>query len=103
MGTFVSAKISGTTVSNIARVPRAALRGADQVIIVDVENRIRFRSVTVVKSDAEFSYVSEGLGSGDRVLLTAIENPISGTLVRVSGEADEPDADGARIASGEVD
>ena len=47
MGTFVAAKIEGNTVDSILRVPRLALRGNNQLIFVDDEDRVRIRNVDV--------------------------------------------------------
>ena len=43
VGTFVQAKIEGTVAENVIRIPRAVVRGSDQVVFVDDENKIRVR------------------------------------------------------------
>jgi len=85
VGTFVVAKIAGEMAPNIIRVPQSAIRGANQLIFLDDENRIRIREVGIVRSDAEFVYLESGVSPGDRIVLTALENPINGTRVRTTG------------------
>ena len=82
MGTFVTAAIDGIEVADVIRIPRAALRGNGQLIVVNDENRIEIRDVDVLRTDAEFAYVRDGVSEGERISLTVIENPINGLLVR---------------------
>ncbi len=82
MGTFVTAAIDGIEVEDVIRIPRAALRGNGQLVVVNDENRIEIRDVDVLRTDAEFAYVRDGVSEGERISLTVIENPINGLLVR---------------------
>jgi RND family efflux transporter MFP subunit len=87
IGTFVVARIKGETAENLIRVPQAAIRGADQLIFLDDDNKIRMQTVTIMRSDAEFAYVSEGASPGERIVTTALDNPINGTMVRTTDDA----------------
>jgi len=60
------------------------LRGADQVLIVDDENKIEIRIVEIVRSDADFAYASSGVSAGERITITAIEAPTNGMSVRIA-------------------
>ncbi|HSG97787.1 MAG TPA: efflux RND transporter periplasmic adaptor subunit [Woeseiaceae bacterium] len=82
VGTFVTATIEGTVAENIVRIPRSVVRGANQVIFVDEDDRIRIRSVDIARSDANFIYLRGGASPGDRIVLTTLESPINGTSVR---------------------
>ncbi len=84
VGTFVSATIEGTVAENIVRVPRAVVRGSDQVVFVDDENRIEVRTIDIARADADFVYVRGGASPGDRIVLTALESPINGMAVRTT-------------------
>lgn len=84
IGTFVAAEITGSTVLDIIRVPRTALRGADQVLIVDDEGRIEIRTVDVIRTDDSFAYVGGGVSAGERITTTAIEAPVNGMSVRTA-------------------
>lgn len=89
MGTFVAASIDGITVENVIRVPRSALRGNNQLMFVEDDNRLRIRTVDVLRADAEYAYLRGGAMPGDRISLTAIESPINGMKVRTGDEPDE--------------
>ncbi|MDH3430072.1 MAG: efflux RND transporter periplasmic adaptor subunit [Gammaproteobacteria bacterium] len=84
VGTFVSAEIAGSTVVDVIRVPRAALRGANQVLVVDDENKLDIRFVEVIRSDDKFAYVAGGVSPGERITTTAIEAPVNGMSVRTA-------------------
>lgn len=101
IGTFVGGLIQGTTVEDIIRVPRQALRGNSQLMFIDDENRLRVRQVEILRADAEYAYLSGGAAAGDRIILTAIESPVNGMRVRTSGDpAETPEPDERRVASG---
>ena len=93
MGTFVAASIQGANVGNVIRVPRTALRGSDQVMFVNAENRLFLRKVDVLRSDAEFTYLRGGATAGDRISLTTIESPLNGMKVRTSDSPEEDSGD----------
>ena len=84
IGTFVAASIQGTTVEDAIRIPRYALRGNGQLVVVDEENRLRIRDVDIIRADGRDVYVSGGVSSGERISLTAIENPVNGMRVRTN-------------------
>lgn len=88
MGTFVAAMIEGTVADDIIRIPRSVVRGSDQVVFVDNENRIEVRNVDIARADAEFVYVRGGAAPGDRVVLTTLESPINGMTVRTTERGD---------------
>ena len=89
IGTFVAAKISASNVFDIIRVPRSALRGSDQLLIVDDEYKIEIRSVEILRSDAQFAYLSGGAEAGERIAITAIEAPTNGMSVRTEKSLEE--------------
>jgi len=84
VGTFVAAAIDGSSTQEVIRVPRTALRGADQLLVVTDDNRIEIRTVNVVRSDAKFAYVGRGVSAGERITTTAIEAPSNGMSVRIA-------------------
>lgn len=86
MGTFVSASIEGTTVANAIRVPRSALRGNNQLMFIDAEDRLRLRQVDIIRTDARYAYLRGGEKIADRISITTLESPINGMKVRTSDE-----------------
>jgi RND family efflux transporter MFP subunit len=100
IGTFVAAEITGSTVLDVIRIPRTALRGADQVLLVDDENKIEIRTVNVLRSDEQYVYVSGGVSPGERITVTAIEAPTNGMSVRTAESlVDRNGETGGQIAS----
>ncbi len=91
VGTFVAAEITGSTVLDVFRIPRTALRGADQVLIVDLDNKLAIRRVDIIRSDDRYAYVAGGVSAGERITTTAIEAPTNGMSVRTAGTAAEDD------------
>ena len=84
MGTFVAATIQGAVAENIIRVPRSVIRGSDELVFVDSENKLDIRNVQIVRSDADYAYLSGGAAPGDRVVITVLETAVNGLKVRIT-------------------
>ncbi len=89
MGSFVSAQISGTTVDSTIRIPRSTLRRRNEVVFVDEDNRLRIRTVRIIRTDADFAYIENESFAGKRISLSAIESPVNGAKVKTT---DDPPA-----------
>ncbi len=89
VGLFVEVEIQGETFPNLVVLPRSALRGESQVLIVDRESRLRFRDVEVLRRADEEVYISSGLQRGELVCISPLQSTADGMLVRL---ADEPSA-----------
>lgn len=98
-GMFVDASVEGRRVKNVMPLPRAVVRPGNQVWVVDDNNRLRARKVSLLRSDGPEIFVTEGLDDGDRVCLTSIGPVLPGTLVSISSVLRQSDAD---AASGEM-
>ena len=88
VGLFVEAEILGNLVEGVAVLPRAALRGDDQVWIVDAESRLRFRTIEPLRSTRSEVVIRSGLSSGERVCVSPLETVVDGMRVRVVEEDD---------------
>ncbi|MEE2636007.1 MAG: efflux RND transporter periplasmic adaptor subunit [Acidobacteriota bacterium] len=82
-GMFVEAEIAGLTVTDVVRLPWAALRGRNRVLVVDDQGRLRFRQVEVLRSTSEQVLVRAGLDEGERVCISALDTVTDGMVVRV--------------------
>ena len=80
---FVEAEIVGKMVENVALIPRAAVRPDGRVLVVDDEERLRFREIKVLRAMKGFVIVEAGLADGDRVCTTALSAVIDGMKVVV--------------------
>lgn len=82
VGLFVNVEIEGRLVDDIVVLPRAALRNQTQVLIVDDENRLRFRDVELLRFDRDEVMIKGGLSAGERVNLSPIQTVIDGMRVK---------------------
>ena len=87
-GMTVGARISGKTVAAGIAFPRAALRDDNTVLIVDDQNRLRFRVIDVLRADDSGVIVQAGISEGDRIVLTPLAVVTEGMQVRISDEED---------------
>jgi RND family efflux transporter MFP subunit len=101
MGTFVSARIAGAPAENVIRVPRSAVRGSDELLFVDDDNKLYIRKVSIVRSDAQYIYLGDGATPGERIAVTALEMPVNGMDVRTNDQRQEDDAQIAATEEGE--
>jgi RND family efflux transporter MFP subunit len=99
IGTFVAATITGSSAVEVIRVPRTAIRGSNQLLIVDAENKIEIRSVDILRADTEFAYISGGAQAGERITVTAIEAPTNGMSVRTEESVSQQDAADAVVSN----
>ncbi|MEM9388124.1 MAG: efflux RND transporter periplasmic adaptor subunit [Pseudomonadota bacterium] len=81
-GTFVEAAVEGIVVDGVVKIPRTLIRGNDQVIFVDADNKLRLRNLEILRTDSEYAYVLADQLQENRVLLTTLEAPLNGMLVR---------------------
>lgn len=92
-GLFVDAAIEGRVLEKVTRLPRVALLDDRRVLVVDKENKLRFREVEIAWSDRKDVYVSGGLEPGERVCITTVESVIDGeTRVQPAGEKPDESA-----------
>jgi len=83
IGTFVKAVITGNSYSDVIKVPRIAIRGKNELLFIDDNNRLDIRSVNILRADADFAYIQQGTTEGERIILSAIGSPINGMKVRI--------------------
>ena len=85
VGLFVEAEIQGRWAEGVYVLPSTALRtdsGDDLVYIVDAGDRLRFRSVEVLRARRVDVIVGSGLEPGDRVCISPMAAAVNGMAVR---------------------
>jgi RND family efflux transporter MFP subunit len=87
VGLFVEADIMGQLAEDVVVLPRSAMRGAATVLVVDADERLRFRDVDVLRVSHDEVLVRGGLQPGERVCVSPLETAMDGMRVRVGGEA----------------
>jgi len=86
VGMFVEAEILGNWLKGAVVLPRAAIRGTDQVYVIDSEGKLQFRTVDVFKNERERVVVRGGLEEGESVCISPMETVVEGMGVRVANE-----------------
>jgi len=103
VGMFVEAEIMGSLIADAIVIPRTALRG-ERVLVVDEEDRLRFRDVDVLRVDRGYAVIVGGLDAGDRVCVSTLEAVSDGMKVRSAGrpvgEPADRDAESTATAGG---
>lgn len=80
-GAFVEVRYSAGKVSQVARLPEAALYGEDTVFVIS-NNRTEGRAIEVVQKADGYIYVRGDLQLGEQVVATRLPVLGNGTLVR---------------------
>lgn len=93
VGLFVRAEIAGRTLEDVTVVPRSALRDDRQLMVVDSENRLWLRDVTVLRIEREEVLIRDVLAPGERVCTSPLQAVVQGMKVRPIESASEPAGD----------
>lgn len=83
-GMYVEAEIAGRSVEAVAVIPRSAVRAGDVVLVVDGDDRLRFRPVEILRSTSQEAIVSSGLAEGERLCISSLATVTDGMRVRVA-------------------
>ncbi|MEH6634058.1 MAG: efflux RND transporter periplasmic adaptor subunit [Halioglobus sp.] len=81
VGMFVQAEIRGRKVENVIRLPRSTMRDDNQVLVVDNDNRVHFRQVSLLRLEHDDVLISSGLADGERVCISPMQTVVDGMLV----------------------
>lgn len=84
VGMYVEAEIEGRLIQNMAAVPRAALRGRDQVLVVSADERLSFRNVDIFRSTTDVVYIRSGLSDGELVVISPLDTPTDGMQIQIA-------------------
>jgi RND family efflux transporter MFP subunit len=92
VGLFVEAEIQGRRVENVFVLPRTALRtdaGSDLVYVVDAGDRLRFKTVDVLRAKRDDVVIGGGLRAGDRVCVSPLAAAVDGMAVRIVSDPED--------------
>lgn len=92
IGMFVQAEIKGKMVKGVYVIPRLAYRGNNEVMVVDKDSKLRFRTIEIVRLEADNVIAKSGLEAGDRVCVSPLDAPVDGMTVRLDDEAKQKGA-----------
>jgi RND family efflux transporter MFP subunit len=92
---FVDVQLKGDRLEDVVVIDRAFLREGDVVWVMNEDDRLEIRDVSVAFRGKERAYIESGLNDGDRVIQTNLSAPVAGMLLRT---ADDP---AQQVAEGE--
>ncbi|TXS92077.1 efflux RND transporter periplasmic adaptor subunit [Parahaliea maris] len=81
VGLFVEATITGRRLSDATVIPAAGLRAGDTVYLIASDGTLDIRQVNVLQRNAEQAVIREGLEGGEKIVISAIRNPIQGMAI----------------------
>ncbi len=81
IGLFVEASIGGRWFDELVVLPASTLLKDSRIAIIDEENRLRFRTVEVMRRERGRVIISAGLNAGERVLISGLHHPVDGMQV----------------------
>ncbi len=85
-GMFVEADITGRVFDDVVALPRQALRPDGAVLLLDQENKLRSRNVSVIRVTRDDVFVRGGLTAQDRVCISVVEEFVEGMPVEPAPE-----------------
>jgi RND family efflux transporter MFP subunit len=102
-GLFVDAVIEAARSETFIRIPRVALRKADEVLVVSPDGRLDVRQVRPTWSDESGAYFRSGLKPGEQVVISALSAAAPGQKVSVTrpgaGAGQAPESPAAASAA----
>lgn len=88
VGLFVKADIEGVLANDIVVLPRNALRNGGRVLVVDENNKLRFREIETLRLYKDDVLIKAGLEAGERVCISPMQTPIEGMTVNPIVDSD---------------
>jgi RND family efflux transporter MFP subunit len=82
-GRFLQAEIIGNKGEGLVVVPRDVLRLDGTVLVLDENEQLSIRKVSVQRADEVNVYISEGLQNQEKIIVSAVPNPVAGLPLRV--------------------
>ncbi len=81
VGLFVHADIRGRKVEGVIRLPRSSMRDDNQVLVVDENDRLRFREVSILRLEHDEMLIDAGLDDGELVCISPPQTVVDGMAV----------------------
>ena len=87
LGGYVHVDIEGKTMSNAIEVPRRAVQEGSMVLIMNDKNRLELKKVSIAWRFKDSVFVTQGIKAEERIIVSRIHRPISGTLLKAMEKA----------------
>jgi len=99
-GSYVQVNFAGAMLNNIYRLPQELVNNKT-VWIVNEEQQLEPRKVTVIREEGEYFYISDGLQADDKLVITLPEYPQKGMAVKIAGLQNNKNTEALENASTE--
>ncbi|SDR66478.1 efflux RND transporter periplasmic adaptor subunit [Christiangramia echinicola] len=86
IGSFVEAHMTAEEIKNIVRLNRDLVRTNNTVWVMQ-DGELQIREVEILLSDSQYSYISEGLEEGDKVVVTNLSTVSNGIKLRTEKDS----------------
>lgn len=90
MGLFVDAEIVGRRIDSVFVLPRTALRDQSRLLVLEEDDRLRYRPVELLRVEHDTILVTAGLEPGEKVCVSMLEAVVDGMRVDPQPVEDEP-------------
>ncbi len=91
VGMFVQAEVYGRSM-RVIPLPRAAIRGENTVLVVNDQNKIEFRELTIARRERDRVLVTSGVKPGEKICVSVLETAVAGMPVRLLQSRDREGA-----------
>ena len=81
IGLFVEAQIDGIILKDIYSIPVNAISENNEVYIVNNDNELESRQLSILKKYSDFVIVKDGLKAGERIVISKLSNASNGIKV----------------------
>jgi hypothetical protein len=85
----VRVEIEGREVPGLYRVPRTAPRDGEYLWILGSGDRLEIRPVEILWSRKDEVFISDGVGEGERIIVSRLGTPAQGMALRAAGPGKE--------------
>ena len=86
LGSFVKATLYGKTLSQVFKLPRASISPENTVLLATETDTLTIRPIIPLWRDRDWIYVSQGLTSGERLIVSPVASPVEGMLLTIAGQ-----------------
>ncbi|MFT7127530.1 MAG: multidrug efflux pump subunit AcrA (membrane-fusion protein), partial [Pseudoalteromonas tetraodonis] len=84
VGQFVEAQIDAVALDNVITIPRTALYEDRYVWVANDDNTLRRAAVVIAWKTSDKVIVSDGLATGDKVVITNLPLASNGSVVQIA-------------------
>jgi multidrug efflux pump subunit AcrA (membrane-fusion protein) len=87
VGLYVDAEVEGRLAFDAIQIAAEGLRAGDEVFVLNGEGLLDVRQVSVLHRNRDTVLLASGVEAGDRIIVSAIRNPIRGMRLEAIDDA----------------